>query len=200
MRLPITWVLHIDWLLFDLATLTLQLFIYTCDLWTLPHNVILRKCLWWHADNVLIIVSFHLSGKTPHIPKILSLHIIPQHTLGWTGTKITIDTWILHLYVIQMMTLHNANSFYLLMDGDPFPGRVKPPPKLRFVHITHVNRGLEWLHIKSIFWDFLLQQELHEKIELLDEIVFGWRHLPTINSLIYHPRRGIVLCEQKRKG
>lgn len=35
--------------------------------------------------------------------------------------------------------------------------RVKPQKKLGFIHITYVNRGLEWLHIKALFREFLLQ-------------------------------------------
>lgn len=71
--------------------------------------------------------------------------------------------------------------------------RLKPTKRLGFVHITHVNRGLEWIHIKAIFREFLLQIDLHTQAEDLDDIVFGWKHLPSITTLIYHPRH--VFCD-----
>lgn len=60
-------------------------------------------------------------------------------------------------------------------------------------HMTYVSRAMEWVNLKGAVKEWLVAIDMTEKIEQVDSITIGWRHLPSILSLIYMPKR--VFCE-----
>lgn len=62
-----------------------------------------------------------------------------------------------------------------------------------FIYLTYTSRAFEWLPIRRIFTDCLTAIHREDIIPELDCICFGWRYLPPISSICYHP--AFVFCQ-----
>lgn len=64
---------------------------------------------------------------------------------------------------------------------------------LGIVHLTYLNRAFEWTHLKKAIVSWLRYVHLEEKIDEVDLITIGWKHLPSIKELVYFPKS--VFCD-----
>lgn len=56
------------------------------------------------------------------------------------------------------------------------------------MHLTYLNRAFEWTHLKKVVVSWLCHAHLEEKIDKVDLITIGWKHLPSIKEMVYFPK------------
>lgn len=59
--------------------------------------------------------------------------------------------------------------------------------------MTYLSRAIEWVSIKNFFSLWLHQADMLDKVEDMDQIMIGSRHLPSIANLMYLPKS--VFCD-----
>lgn len=62
-----------------------------------------------------------------------------------------------------------------------------------FIHLTYTSRAFEWLPLWQIFTECLTAIKCDDLLPKLEAVCFGWRYLPPISSVCYHPF--FVFCE-----
>lgn len=66
--------------------------------------------------------------------------------------------------------------------------RLNRPDCIGFVHIFYCNRALEWISVQEIFRT-ILQECGSVIIDDFEKVVFGWRYMDKVGSLVYKPKR-----------
>lgn len=62
-----------------------------------------------------------------------------------------------------------------------------------FIHMTYVSRAMEWVNLKGAVKQWLNGVNMLDKIEQVEQITIGWKHLPSIYGLIYISKK--VFCD-----
>jgi hypothetical protein len=58
---------------------------------------------------------------------------------------------------------------------------------LGFIKLFYHNRALEWMNIRRIFQDLLIQFHFFQLCPLLEDIIFCWSYAKTLASVFYKP-------------
>lgn len=61
------------------------------------------------------------------------------------------------------------------------------------VHMLYISCAMEWVNLKLVIKDWLVNEGTTYKIDDVDQITIGWKHLPSISSMIYMPKK--VFCD-----
>jgi hypothetical protein len=59
--------------------------------------------------------------------------------------------------------------------------------RLGFIKLFYHNRALEWMNIRRIFQDLLIQFHFSQLYPLLEDITFCWSYVETLASVFYKP-------------
>lgn len=58
-----------------------------------------------------------------------------------------------------------------------------------FVHSLYPSRAMEWINIKQICMEALMNQGYEDLIPVLENIMFGWRYHEQFCSMVYRPAK-----------
>lgn len=76
--------------------------------------------------------------------------------------------------------------------------REQPTRKPSYIHLLYVNRAFEWVSLRQLFKDCLIDIHLDPYVPMLEDIVFAWSYRPTVSYNTYHPR--VVCCNFNLAG
>jgi hypothetical protein len=65
--------------------------------------------------------------------------------------------------------------------------RINKRDKLGFISIFYSNRALEWINIRRLFQDTMIQSKFSHLCPLIDQITIAWSYADTLALVLYKP-------------